>query len=457
MKKLYFTIVFALLALVGNAQTNPNRVFIKDAAGSTHGYLAERIDEITFGKVEGRVAADVAFKSFTQTSTGADIELTVTNTAACKGFRIAVVSSNLYNRLTSEAQKANYIERVGSDILTDDFSKGAKMSVPSEDQQFEANTKYTIMTLGYDEYGIGCSVSAAEFTTPKPNLVGNPTVAYTVSDVTTTSFKVTCTPNADCYGYGVVSFDSESGGVEGTFQGIGSMFGYANIGSMIMGWSGGEHSGVETIEFTKMQPGASYEVAIQPLDINGAYADYIVCKVKTLGAGGVGAAAVSVEVPSNAWYKRMKDNQWVYTQRVVFTPNEQTNIYRDFIVQADMYDQDPDYYNNYYLFPTPDKMTAYTNRTGIDSDDWTVDPNTRYYAVAVGCNNNEEWGDITKFEFTTPDASAAVEVPSSAKSFKAASTTLPVRFVNDEVATKVSIGAVAPKTFVKKGIQLVAE
>lgn len=456
MKKLYFTIVFALLALVGNAQTNPNRVLIKDATGSTTGYLAERIEEISFAKVEGRVAADVEYSSFTRTDNGVRIGCKVTNTAACKGFRIAVAPTSYCGLMTTDAQKASYIERVGSSIMTDDFSKGANLDIPSEDQSFDYNTSYTIMTLGYDEYGIGCGVSTAEFTTPKAALVGNPSVTYSVSDVTTTSFKVTVTPNDDCYGYGVVSFDGESGGVEGTFQTLGSMWGYANIGQMIMAWSGGEHSGVETIEFKSMQPGSSYEVAIQPLDINGNYADYVVCKVKTLGAGGEGKAAVSVEVPASDFYKQFdsENNTWKYGQRVIFTPNDQTNIYRDALVEASYYDKDPEGYNKELLFP--DQITAYTNRTGIDNDVWTVKPNTKYYAIAVGCNNNEEWGDVTKFEFTTPDASAATELPSAAKSFKEANTTMPVRFAQQE-ATKVTLGAVAPKQFVKKGITLTAK
>lgn len=455
MKKLYFTIVFALLALVGNAQTNPNRVLVRDVNGAMTGYLAERIDSIYFGKVEGKVVAEITFDSFTKTEEAAEIQCKVKNSPACKGFKIACLATNVAKNMTTEAQKANYIDKYGSSIMTDDFSNGAKLTIPKADQTFADDSEYTLMTLGFDEYGIGCGVSEVTFRTPKAALAGNPTVTAEVSEVTTTSFKITVTPNEDCYGYYACSFDVAAGGVLGQFSTMGSMFGFANVGEMIKGWGSIEHSGVETIEWKNQEPGTEYEVGIVPLDMNGNLGDYIVIKVKTQGAGGDGAALVSAEAPAEEFYKFTAEDQTIqYVQRVIFTPNDQTNIYRDALVEASYYDKDPEGYNKDLLFP--DQITAYTNRTGIDNDVWTVKPNTKYYAIAVGCNNNEEWGDVTKFEFTTPDASAATELPSAAKSFKNASTTMPVRF-GEQQAAKVTLGAVAPKQFVKKGITLTAK
>lgn len=451
MKKLYFSIVFALLALVGNAQTNPNRVLVREASGNLKGFLAERVDSIYFGKVDGRVAADVTFTSFEKTDAGATINLKVVKTAACQSFSIAVLPTNRASMLSSDAQKANYIENYGSDKMYDDFSKGAQMTIPSADQTFTDNTSYTIMTVGYDEYGIACGVSEAQFTTPKPQIVGNPSVSWEVSDVTTTSFKIKFTPNADCYGYHICSFDMAGGGILGYYNSMAPMFGFSSVGQMIAGWSGGERGEAETVEFKNMEPGSEYEIGVQPLDINGNFPDYLSFKVKTLGAGGTGVATVSVEVPASDFYKSYDNNskQWVYGQRVIFTPNDQTNIYRDFLVEASYYDKDPESYNKDYLFP--DQITANTNRTGVDNDVWTVKPSTKYYAIAVAQNNNEEWGDIVKFEFTTPDASKAQELQSSAKGMKA-STVVPARIaVNGKAA---SVGAVAPKSFYKNGIRL---
>lgn len=450
MKKLYFTIVFALLALVGNAQTNPNRVLVRDVNGAMTGYLAERIDSIFFGKVEGKVVAEITFDSFTKTDEGAEIQCKVKNSPACKGFKLACVATNVAKNMTTEAQKANYIDKYGTPVMYDDFSNGAKLTIPSADQKFVDDSEYTLMTLGFDEYGIGCGVSEVTFKTPKAALAGNPTVTAEVSEVTTTSFKITVTPNEDCYGYYACSFDVANGGILGTFNTMGSFFGFANVGDMIKGWGKIEHSGVETIEWKDQEPGSEYEVGIVPLDMNGNLGDYIIVKVKTVGAGGDGAALVSAEVPAEEFYKYTAEDQTIqYVQRVIFTPNDQTNIYRDGLVEADVYDKDPEFYNNIVLFP--EQTTIYTNHTGVDSWLWDVKASTRYYAISVGQNNKGEWGEICKFEFTTPDASKAEWLQGEAKP-KAVVAGVSARQYS--ATTTVSKGAVAPKTLVKGGITM---
>ena len=450
MKKLYFTIVFALLALVGNAQTNPNRVLVRDVNGATTGYLAERIDSIYFGKVEGKVVAEITFDSFTKTEEAAEIQCKVKNSPACKGFKLACLATNVAKNMTTEAQKAAYIDKYGSSIMTDDFSNGAKLTIPNSDQTFADDSEYTLMTLGFDEYGIACGVSEATFKTPKAALAGVPTVTTEVTEVTTTSFKITVTPNEDCYGYYACSFDVASGGVLGSFTTMGSFFGFANVGEMIKGWGQTEHSGVETIEWKNQEPGTEYEVAIVPVDMNGNLGDYVVVKVKTQGAGGDGAALVSAEAPADEFYKFTgDDNTEQYVQRVIFTPNDQTNIYRDGLVEADVYDKDPEHYNNIVLFP--EQTTAYTNHTGVDSFLWNVKASTRYYAISVGQNNKGEWGEICKFEFTTPDASKAQELQGEAKP-KAVVAGVSARQYS--ATTTVSNGAVAPKALVKGGITM---
>lgn len=450
MKKLYFTIVFALLALVGNAQTNPNRVLVRDVNGAMTGYLAERIDSIFFGKVEGKVVAEITFDSFTKTDEGAEIQCKVKNSPACKGFKLACVATNVAKNMTTEAQKANYIDKYGTPVMYDDFSNGAKVTIPSADQKFVDDSEYTLMTLGFDEYGIGCGVSEVTFKTPKAALAGKPTVTAEVSEVTTTSFKITVTPNEDCYGYYACAFDVASGGILGTFNTMGSFFGFANVGDMIKGWGQIEHSGVETIEWKNQEPGSEYEVAIVPVDMNGNLGDYIIVKVKTVGAGGDGAALVSTEVPADEFYKYTAEDQTIqYVQRVIFTPNDQTNIYRDGLVEADEYDKDPQFYNDIVLFP--EQTTIDTNHTGVDSFLWNVKASTRYYAISVGQNNKGEWGEICKFEFTTPDASKAEWLQGEAKP-KAVVAGVSARQYS--ATTTVSKGAVAPKTLVKGGITM---
>lgn len=50
MRKIYATAAFAAMALAASAQTNPNRVLVRETSGNVQGFLAERIDSIYFAK-----------------------------------------------------------------------------------------------------------------------------------------------------------------------------------------------------------------------------------------------------------------------------------------------------------------------------------------------------------------------------------------------------------------------
>ena len=52
MKKLFTTIILAIVAVMGYAQTNPNRMLVTDKTGNTKGYLVERIDSVSFVSLE---------------------------------------------------------------------------------------------------------------------------------------------------------------------------------------------------------------------------------------------------------------------------------------------------------------------------------------------------------------------------------------------------------------------
>ncbi len=451
MRKFFATIALAAMTLMASAQTNPNRVLVRDVAGGVKGFLAERIDSIFFAKVEGRIAADITFNSYEANDDGAVINMNVVKTKGCYSFRIACVPSNIAGQLTTEMQKASYVERYGTSQLYDDFSQGAAMTIPATDMTFADDTKYTLMTVGYDGYDIACSVSETEFKTPKPALIGNPSVAYTIDAVTPETFTITFTPNSDCGGYALCSFDE--GTIETTFATYGAWFGYGNIGDMIKGWSGESYSGKYTNTWTGMTPGKTYDVAIQPWDENGTYADYIVCKVTTKANGGSGVALVTFEIPESDFYKYNDNGTTKYYQRVIFNPNDQTNIYHDMIVSKSVFDKDPDYYWNYLK---QDLEMVGWDRTGVDNDIWNVEPETEYYALAVAKNANGEYGNNCMQAFKTPAASKATDMPTNGVAPK---TVNGKKGISSRLGlnSKVSQGAMAPKAFAKKGITVVAK
>lgn len=82
--------------------------------------------------------------------------------------------------------------------------------------------------------------------------------------------------------------------------------------------------------------------------------------------------------------------------RIIATPNAETVVYHYIVIvkaEADEMGHDEtmeQLYNDKYPL--------------TEVDDWTwqgLAPNTTYYAIAQGKNRNDEWGEITKVEFTT--------------------------------------------------------
>lgn len=393
MKKTLTLITLLLLALHVSAQTSPWRVFLHEQSGSVKGFLAERVDSITFARLEGRVAADVEFKSFDQSGETPVINVSVTKTAQCQAFRIAFLSTNMANMLTSDAQVASYLEAYGSQLLTEDFTNG-QLSDPSA--TFTANTSYTILTIGYDKYGIACSSSRASFTTPKAALVGNPTVSYTIDETTSTGFTLSFTPNADVEGYAFCCFPK--GQLQQQFEQLGAMFGFASIGDMVKGW-GVTYTEATTYTYSSMDPGTEYEVAIQAWDVNENFADLVIADVKTKANGGSGQALVTITIGET------KTQEGKFTQRVTFTPNDQTNIYRDMLLTQAAWQEQGEAYWTAYL--KEDRNVVGWNRTGVDDDYWTLDPSTAYCALAIAQNADGEWGALAKVDFTTPATAAS--------------------------------------------------
>lgn len=428
MKRIFTFISMVMLTLVSHAQTNPNRVLVRESSGNIKGFLAERIDSIYFDKITGRVAADVEFKSYDDSGDTPVINVSVTKTANCQAFRIAFLSTNLANQLTSDAQVASYLEAYGSQILYDNFTNG-QLSDPSA--TFTANTSYTVLTIGYDKYGIACASSRAEFTTPKATLVGNPQVTYTIDEVGTDNFTLTFTPNSDVEGYAFCCF--KKGQLQQQFEQMGAFFGYASIGDMVKGW-GVSSSEAQTYTYNYMDPGVEYEVAIQAWDVNENYADIVLAPVTTKALGGEGKSVITITIGET------KTQEGVFTQRVTFTPNDQTNLYRDMLVTKEAFDQSGE--STYVDYLKQDMDMVGWNHYGVDDDYWTLNPSTEYYALAIGQNANGEWGELAKVAFTTP---------ATAASAPAADQKQPKRIVKTAKEQK----GLAPVLKTIKGIQLI--
>lgn len=426
MKKLFTTLTLALATLAVSAQDNPNRLLVQPKQGNVKGFLVERIDSIYFTKVEGRVSADVNVQSFTTGDTGDTIRLAVTKTAACKSFKIACMTRAMANALTNDVAVESYFDQMGGATYTDDFTNAVMTGF---DFEFQPNSDYSIVTLGYDQYGIACSSSRSDFSTPSANIIGNPSVSYSVLEANQQDFTIDFQPNADCSGYYICSF--EKGTAEQQFEQWAPMMGFANMGDMIRQWSGKEYSGRESHKWTQMTPGTDYEVYVLPIDVDGNYGTMVIVPVTTTKYGGTGEAAVTITIGEFG-----SQGGQCY-QYVTYTPNDQTSFMRDMIIEkkafesADWGNGSTDYILNY--LKKDDPMNPYWNIYGVDVAQWNVNANTDYIAFAIGQNINGEWGPLALQEFRT----GSVNAPAKAKAVAERAA---------QPATNIFVAGKAPKT-----------
>ena len=363
MKKFFTTLALALLTLAASAQENPNRVIVKQKYKAPVGYLAERIDSIYFTKLEGRVAADVKFLSFSKGNLTDTIRLAVTKTPECKSYKIACMPAGQANSFASDAALEQYFDQLEDcPTFTDDFTNATLTGL---DMEFQSNGTYSLVTLGYDKYGIACASSRADFTTPNSDLVGDPKVLYTVVEVKPDNFTIWFQPNGDCYGYYLCAF--KAGTAEELFEKWSKEEGFVNLQDMIKSWGSDKYTDTQMYKWSGMEPGTDFG------EVGGNYFQYV----------------------------------W-------FTPNDEATLMRDLVLaKNDVMTQD--YWGKGDLefikeYLTNDDMPDYWNRYGEDYSQWGVYANTDYYAFAIAQNAKGEWGPLATLEFRTP-ASAPGAAP----------------------------------------------
>lgn len=398
MKKKFTLLMFLLLGMVCQAQENPNRMLIREKSGNLKGYLVERLDSIYFVNQEGRVAADLTFKEYKTGDNGDTLMLSVQKTEKCQAFRIECLPAARLNAFATDAGIASYFDYHGGQYYYDNFTD-AQMT--GFEFAFEPNTEYAVFTMGYDQYGIACSSSIARFTTPRNDIVGNPSVEWSVEDVGQDFFTMKFVPNADCAKYAICQF--EAGTAEEQFNMWAPMFGFANMGDMIVRFSGSLYTAEYTKTWNQLAPGKDYEVYIQPLDANGSYADMVIASVSTQAMGGTGVAEMTITIGDFGGNATSG-----YYQYVTYTPNSEVSLHRDIIITKEAFNT-PEWgeANVKTYLQTDNPYDPYWDQYGVDVAQWNVEPQTEYIAFSIAKNINGEWGPLAQEEFTTPVASGA--------------------------------------------------
>lgn len=407
MKKLFTILALALATITASAQTDvPNRMLIKQGSNpqlpTTKGFAIDMVQEVNFARVDGEIKANIAFDGYGKTENGEDmLKLAVTRTESCESYCIDVLPANIAKQYTDETM-ASYFEQKNTQKFYQDFTSGQLTGIT-----LKGNTEYTVVTLGYDQYGVPGETSRADFTTPKEQTLGTPSVTWTVDETTGTSFTITVTPNADCKEFYWCQFGK--GEAQQQFEQFGPMFGCANLSDMIKRFSFVGYTEATTNTWNGLLPLTDYEVVVLPVDKNDVYGDLVYIPVTTAKQGGDGVAEVTIT------YKEVGgDAEKGYYLPLTFTPNDQTSIHHDLLIEKDVYDK------NYTdeSFATLIKSDTnpfnpydnYWNYVGVDDATWNCDPGKTYYAVSIAKNGNGEYGPLAKVEIATSPKNAPAKV-----------------------------------------------
>lgn len=400
-KKILSTLALSLAMLTASAQSQPNRLIVHQKSGGFTSYRISSVDSLSFYNVEGEVRADVKVNKFNSGETGDTLWVAVTKTPACSKYRIDVLPSVRVKAYSDDVIASYFNQQKASDFY-DDFTNAQLTGFSTK---FEADTKYTVFTLGYDQLGTPCEVSRAEIETPVGDIVGNPHVDCTVTNADYKALTFSFKPNEDVSSYYITIFPEGEG--EKQFEQWGPMFGFANMSAMIKQFSGYGYEGEMEHTINGLNPGTDYDLYILPLDADGNNGKLQVTKCKTKAMGGEGKSVMTITVGEFADH-----GENGCAQTVTYTPNDQTNLHRDIIVdKAKFLDKDGTWKGDEskvieYL-QTPNPMDPNWDQYGEDVATWGVDANTTYIAYSIGQNAKGEWGELAKKEFTTPAASAS--------------------------------------------------
>lgn len=391
MKRLLFLFTFIATSLFAWAQNNNTRVLIHETNGNVKGYLVERVDSIDFVKIAGAVSVEAKFLKYSAGVDGDTIWAAFQRSADCHGYRFSIVPKVLADKLGNEMQYITMVERSNNPLFTEDFTNAQMTGIG----KLKDNTNYTILVAAYDKYGIACTAQRVDFTTPRKTLVGSPKITATVVETKTDNLTIKFTPNSDVAGYGVCLF--EKGQAEAQFEQWGPMMGFANMGDMIRRFSGKNHVGEENITWNGLKPNTEYEIYALPWDVNETYADMEIVYATTKKLGGEGVAKVEIEI------KEFGGTSEGYWQRVIYTPNDQSSLHRDIIMDKEVYDQ-ADKGEAYVLklLKEDHPQDPYWDQFGVDDVKWNAEPNKTYIAFSIAKNTKDEWGPLASKQFTTP-------------------------------------------------------
>ena len=266
----------------------------------------------------------------------------------------------------------------------------------------QRNYTYTAIAAAVDKYGNFGTPTRVEYTMPNYPIQGAPKVEVNIHDQTYTGFQVDLIPNKDVKEYFFLA-----GAIEPYFLGGLSIQQFVVLYGVDTSTRQGHTQETLNFKYSDFKPSTDYPLYIVMRDQNGQLTDLVTHTVRTADKGTDQEAHVSIEVKEIT----------ATSARVIVTPDENTSVFRDRLVEKEAYDSNQDNLQTVLeeMFNEEDSMG---NPLLVEADDWTwpeLKPDTEYYVFGRAKNAKSEWGPMTKTTFRTLKAGTQAQTQSAAK------------------------------------------
>lgn len=393
----FLTALCAAAITFSAAATEPNRVIINHTDGSTSAYMVDRIENITFGTVDGIVKAECEVIDVMPELSM--IYVSVTGTPDCVSWKYVAEPTNVLAQYDTDDKLASHIN-ASLDFTIREFPEYGGLRV----DDMRPGVEYQFCTLAFDRYDTPCYVCRSTFT-PEVEITGKPDVEVTVTDITETSAKITMTPNDDCLSFAYYL------DVKGMLQNYYEQLGSVGVGSL--------EETVEMISFERpteeviltpdyLSRATEYELNIVCYDLEGTKSPLKTVRFTTSGAG-TGAAWVDI-TPTKFAINQMPNPDNIYEILFVpfmyfrFTPNADTARFRQEMFTKAEFEAigEEAAIAKVRTEPSsdvPDDMWFRYEECEMRSH---FDPETEIVVIAAGKNATGEWGEANILHYTTP-------------------------------------------------------
>ena len=137
MKRFSIALAVAAISMSAMAQTAPNRLFINNLDGyRVSSHVIDRLGDITFGRVDGEVKAEVFVNEVDKDK----IVIDVIKSEECEYFKMDILPTNRANQY-NDALMANLIESTVSTKYYEDYTDG---QIAAADLGLQQSGLYTV-------------------------------------------------------------------------------------------------------------------------------------------------------------------------------------------------------------------------------------------------------------------------------------------------------------------------